>query len=367
MNERVVHVPLGERAYDIVIAAGAIDRVGELIAERRRPSRVLVVCDENVRDLWAETLAGALAPVTPEGEQSIFLAVEPGEESKCVEIVDSLWMHLLEAGADRRTIVAALGGGVVGDLAGFAAAGFARGIDFVQVPTSLLAMVDSSVGGKVGVNLPGAKNMVGAFWQPVLVVIDPEVLTTLPEREFAAGMAEVVKYGVIQDAELFARLEAEREAIADKDQSTLSEVIARCCELKAEVVVEDERETTGRRAILNYGHTFAHAFEAGCGYGELLHGEAVSIGMLCASRLAASRGLIDEELTERQSRLLEAFDLPIVVPDVDGERLLELMQHDKKTEHGRLRFVLPVRLGEVRVFDDVTREEVVAALDGGRA
>lgn len=367
MSERVIHVPLAERAYDLVIAPGALERAGELILERRQPTRVIVVSDENLMSEWADEAAAALQPAVQEDDQVVYLAVPPGEESKCVEIVDALWNNLLESGADRRTIVVALGGGVVGDLAGFAAAGFARGIDFVQIPTSLLAMVDSSVGGKVGVNLPGAKNMVGAFWQPLLVVIDPDVLETLPEREFAAGLAEVVKYGVILDADFFAWLEANREAIWDKEQTALVEAIARCCELKAEVVVADERETSGRRAVLNYGHTFAHAFEAACGYGRLLHGEAVAIGMLCASRLAAARGLIDADLTRRQSELLSAFGLPTAVPDVPAEQLLDLMRHDKKTEHGRLRFVLPTRLGAVEVFRDVADEEVVAALAGGRA
>jgi 3-dehydroquinate synthase len=232
----------------------------------------------------------------------------------------------------------------------------------VQVPTTLLAMVDSAVGGKVGVNLPAAKNMVGAFWQPAGVLIDTAALTTLPDREYRAGLAEVVKYGVILDAEFFAFLEANVAKINSRDAATLETIIERCCRLKADVVEQDEREETGLRAVLNYGHTFCHAIEAVSGYGELLHGEAVSIGMMCAARLAERLGRIDATLGQRQHALLTALKLPVDVPPLDHDALLAAMQRDKKVEHGRLRFVLPTELGHVELVGDIDPAEVSAAL-----
>jgi 3-dehydroquinate synthase len=250
----------------------------------------------------------------------------------------------------------------VGDLAGFVAATFARGLDFVQVPTTLLAQVDSSVGGKVGVNLPNAKNMVGAFWQPKGVVIDVNVLSTLPQREYRAGLAEVVKYGVIMDADFFAFLEANVAAINARDAATLTHIVERCCRLKADVVEEDEYEIKGRRAILNYGHTFCHAFEAVTGYEQLLHGEGVAIGMMCAARLAERLGRVDGAFIERQSTLLTALHLPTESPQVDQDELIEAMYHDKKVERGELRFVLPTRIGHVEVVRGVRVEDALAAL-----
>jgi 3-dehydroquinate synthase len=284
--------------------------------------------------------------------------------SKSVEVAAELWEQLLDQGADRQTVVVALGGGVVGDLAGFVAATFARGLRFVQIPTTLLAQVDSSVGGKVGINLPGGKNMVGAFWQPRGVLIDVDVLQTLPEREYRAGLAEVVKYGVIQDADFFAHLEANVDAINRRDAAVLTRIVERCCRLKADVVERDEREESGLRSILNYGHTFCHAFEAATGYEELLHGEGVAIGMMCAARLAQRLARVDEAFVERQRKLLESFGLPLKVPDVEHDELIELMYRDKKVERGRLRFVLPSRLGHVELVRDVSTDEILAALEG---
>jgi 3-dehydroquinate synthase len=273
-----------------------------------------------------------------------------------------LWERMLDEGADRKTTVVAIGGGVIGDLAGFIAATFARGLAFVQVPTTLLAQVDSSVGGKVGINLPGAKNMVGAFWQPRGVLIDVRTLSTLPDREFRAGLAEVVKYGVIQDAEFFEYLERHVEAINQRDTAVLTHIVHRCCRLKADVVEQDECELTGLRAILNYGHTFGHAFEAATGYETMLHGEGVAIGMLCASRLAERMGRVDAAFTKRQYDLLTAFGLPTAVPEVSHEELIELMYHDKKVERGKLRFVLPSQLGHVEVVRGVETDDILMAL-----
>ncbi len=268
------------------------------------------------------------------------------------------------AGADRKTLLVAVGGGVVGDLAGFVAATYARGISFAQVPTTLLAQVDSSVGGKVGVNLPQAKNMVGAFWQPAAVLVDTQTLQTLPEREYRSGLAEVVKYGVIMDAEFFAKLESETEELVHRQHDVLQTVIARCCRLKADVVEADEREETGRRAILNYGHTFAHAFEAVAGYGQLLHGEAVSIGMMCAARLAERLRMVDSEFVLRQRALLIALSLPVATPELDQDKLIDAMGYDKKAAHGKLRFVLPTELGTVKMVECVDLNDVRAALSG---
>jgi 3-dehydroquinate synthase len=290
------------------------------------------------------------------------LVVEPGETSKSVDMADALWNQMLAVGTDRKSVVVAVGGGVIGDLAGFVAATFARGLALVQVPTTLLAMVDSAVGGKVGVNLPGAKNMVGAFWQPAGVLIDTATLATLPDREYRAGLAEVVKYGVILDAAFFAFLEANVARINSRDAAALVTIIERCCRLKADVVEQDEREETGLRAVLNYGHTFCHAIEAVSGYGELLHGEAVSIGMMCAARLAERLGRIDAGLGQRQQALLAALKLPVDVPALDHDSLLAAMQRDKKVEHGRLRFVLPTKLGHVELVGDIDPAEVQASL-----
>jgi 3-dehydroquinate synthase len=251
----------------------------------------------------------------------------------------------------------------VGDLAGFVAATFARGLAFVQIPTTLLAQVDSSVGGKVGVNLPGAKNMVGAFWQPRGVLIDTAVLATLPEREYRAGLAEVVKYGVILDAEFFSYLESHVTELQARQDDVLREVVARSCQLKADVVKADEREETGLRAVLNYGHTFCHAFETLTGYGQLLHGEGVSIGMTCAARLAERLARVDGAFVRRQFELLTALGLPTVAPPLDADEVLAVMARDKKAAAGKLRFVLPTQLGHVELVGGIAESDVRAALD----
>ena len=354
-----VHVNLGPRSYDIAIGSGNLGSVAQFVNVANDDAHAVIVTDANVDSLYAEPVANSLAG---EGCEVDVLIVDVGEHSKSVDVAFELWERMLEEGTDRTSTVVAVGGGVVGDLAGFVAATFARGLAFVQLPTTLLAQVDSSVGGKVGINLPGAKNMVGAFWQPRGVVIDVDVLRTLPDRELRAGMAEVVKYGVIQDAEFFTYLEAHVEAIMNREPAVLTHIVERCCRLKADVVEKDEREETGLRAILNYGHTFAHAFEAATGYGEMLHGEAVAIGMLCASRLAERLGRVDAAFTQRQHNLLTAFGLPTTVPEVPAEELIELMYRDKKTERGKLRFVLPSRMGHVEMVRGVDAEDILLAL-----
>ena len=356
---QTVHVNLAERSYDIEIGSGNLDRVTPCLTALGTISHAVIITDENVQEPHAIRVAESL---TGESIEVDLLVAEPGEPTKSVDMAAGLWEGLLELGADRRTVVVAVGGGVVGDLAGFVAATYARGIRFFQVPTSLLAQVDSSVGGKVGINLPDAKNMVGAFKQPIGVLIDTETLKTLPEREYRAGLAEALKYGVILDAEFFDYLEANVAAILAHDAYVLVHVIGRCCRLKADVVENDEREETGIRAVLNYGHTFAHPLETLPGYGQIVHGEAVAMGMLCASRLAERLGRVDARFTERQRKLLEAFGLPIELPDLDREEIMAAMMHDKKVEHGKLRFVLPSRMGHVELVGDVDPADVRAVL-----
>jgi 3-dehydroquinate synthase len=356
-----VDVKLGSRSYRIEIGTGNLAELGSKVSQWCRLSHAAVITDANVEKPHATAAAESLASA---GATVDILTVPPGESSKSIDSADTLWNQLLGAGADRKTVVVAVGGGVVGDLAGFVAATFARGVPLVQVPTTLLAQVDSSVGGKVGVNLAKAKNMVGAFWQPAGVLIDTGVLATLPEREFRSGLAEVVKYGVILDAEFFAYLEAHAAELAARDPAVLEHVITRSCRLKADVVEGDEREESGLRAVLNYGHTYCHALESVTGYGTYLHGEAVSIGMLCASRLAEQLGRVDRPFTQRQRNLLEKLGLPVDFPAVDADAILAAMSHDKKVEHGRLRFVLPSRMGNVELVADVDQRDVRAALQG---
>ena len=352
---RVVTVALAERSYEIALGSGLLAGVGARLASRQKLSRVAVIADAAVAPSHAAAVVAGLQTV---GAEVVTASVPAGETSKSLDQVARLWQWLLESGADRRTVVVAVGGGVVGDLAGFVAATFARGLDFWQVPTTLLAMVDSSVGGKVGINLPSAKNMVGAFWQPRGVVVDVATLATLPKREYLSGLAEVVKYGVILDERLFDYVQQHAAALVARQPAALEFIIARSCELKAEVVRQDERETTGLRAILNYGHTFAHAIEAVSGYGQWLHGEAVAAGMVCAARLAERLGRINADLTARQTQVLAELGLPTRLGPLDAEALIAAMAHDKKVEHGRLRFVLPSRLGAVELVGDVPCEAV---------
>jgi 3-dehydroquinate synthase len=358
MTTTTIHVNLGDRGYDIVITRDALAGVGSFARQRSRGMSALVVTDENVEQL----ANGVLTSLEAAGFRTNLAVLPPGEKQKSLEVASSLYDRLAEMRADRQTLVVAVGGGVIGDLSGFVAATFARGLPLLMVPTTLLAMVDSSVGGKVGVNHPKAKNLIGSFHQPVGVWIDTTALKTLPEREFRSGLAEVVKYGVILDAELFAYLEKYVDAILEREPESLRHLVARCCCLKADVVEKDEREETGLRAILNYGHTFAHAFETVAGYGHWLHGEAVAVGMICASRLAERRGLIPSDLTQRQEKLLSLLGLPTRRELWPIDELIGVMRHDKKNLAGKIRLVLPRGLGEVCLFDDVTESELRTVL-----
>ena len=293
------------------------------------------------------------------------IELEPGEQAKTLASVARIYDALVDFTADRRTVVVAVGGGVVGDTAGFAAATYARGIPFVQIPTTLLAHVDSSVGGKVGVNHPQGKNLIGAFHQPLGVFVDTATLDTLPDRDYRSGLAEVVKYGVILDSDFFAYLESHIDELNRRDADVLRHVISRSCRLKADVVERDEYELTGLRAVLNYGHTFGHAYEAISGYGDLRHGEAVAIGMVNASRLAERLGRVDSSVTGRQASLLKCFRLPTRLPPTfaaEVDVVLDRMRLDKKAVAGTLRFVLPTRIGHVELIDGVAEDDVRAVL-----
>jgi 3-dehydroquinate synthase len=345
---------------------GAAKLIEPRLANRThgRPSRkAAIVTDDNV-----SPHAGRLAMSLQSAGWSVeTVKIPPGETSKSQATVGAIYDRLVAMHADRRTAVIAVGGGVVGDTAGFVAATYNRGLPFVQVPTTLLADVDSSVGGKVGINHPQAKNLIGAFHQPAAVLIDTETLKTLADRDYRSGLAEVVKYGVILDAPFFEFLERSVLALNRRDPAALREVIAASCRLKAHVVERDEFELTGLRAVLNYGHTFGHAFEALGRYGELLHGEAVAIGMVYASRLAERLGKIEAAVTRRQVSLLQALQLPTALPAgmsfAPGD-VVERMRLDKKAVAGRMRFILPTRLGHVELFDDVAEAEVLAVLSG---
>ncbi|MFO1093629.1 MAG: 3-dehydroquinate synthase [Planctomycetaceae bacterium] len=364
----IVPVPLGERSYEIIIGTGVLDAAAahfeSRLAQRShgRLSRTAAIVTDSHVSAHAQLVQSSLQRA---GWRVESILIPPGEKSKSLEVVATIYDRLVAIHADRRTAIIAVGGGVVGDTAGFVAATYNRGLPFVQVPTTLLADVDSSVGGKVGINHPQAKNLIGAFHQPAAVLIDTAALTTLSDRDYRSGLAEVVKYGVILDATFFNYLEQSVAALNRRDPAALQHVIATSCRLKAHVVERDEFELTGLRAVLNYGHTFGHAFEALAQYGELLHGEAVAIGMVYASRLAERLGKIDSTITARQIQLLDRLQLPTKLPagmSFAHEEVLERMRLDKKAVAGKMRFILPTRLGHVELFDDVPEADVLAVL-----
>ena len=358
--------PPPDRSYAIHVGSGILGQLGSLLAAAGS-GRAVVIADVAVVEPHAATVVAGLERA---GLDANLLTVPSGEASKSLVEAGRLWESLAQLGIDRQTVVVAVGGGVVGDLAGFVAAGFARGIPCWQVPTTLVAQVDSAIGGKTGINLRAGKNLVGAFWQPRGVIADIDTLATLPNREFISGLAEVVKYGMILDADFFAWLEDNATAVVTREPAAIGHIVHRSAELKAFVVERDEREQTGLRACLNYGHTFAHAFETATGYGTLLHGEAVSLGMVAAARLAADLGRIDEAVATRQRRLLEQFGLPVVTDTLHGisdDTLLAIMARDKKALHGRLRFVLPDRIGQVELIKGVDHAAATAAIAAVRA
>ncbi|WP_068874531.1 MULTISPECIES: 3-dehydroquinate synthase [unclassified Phenylobacterium] len=359
-----VPVGLGERSYDVVVGEGLLDVAGRLIAPFQTRGRTAVVSDETVWRLHGERLTAALAAA---GVTALPVIVPPGEQTKSFEGLADVCDRLLALELDRGDIVTAFGGGVVGDLAGFAAAIYKRGIDFVQIPTTLLAQVDSSVGGKTAIDTPRGKNLVGAFHQPKLVLADLSVLSTLPDREMRAGYAEIVKYGLLGDLAFFEWLEANVAAVLAREPGALSYAVAHSVRMKAQIVAEDEKEQ-GRRALLNLGHTFGHALESETGYGEaLLHGEAVGAGMALAFRFSAAQGLASGQDAIRATRAIAAAGLPTTLPEVaghpfDASRLVAHMGQDKKAEAGRLTFILARALGEAFVAKDVDAGAVRAFL-----
>jgi 3-dehydroquinate synthase len=360
MNSSIcVNVDLGQRSYPIHIGPDLLD-THELLLRHIPGKRVAIVSNDTVAPLYLARVKNALQD---DGREVLSIVLPDGEQFKDWQHLMQIFDALLAAQADRKTTLVALGGGVVGDMTGFAAASYMRGVPFVQIPTTLLAQVDSSVGGKTGINHPLGKNMIGAFYQPLAVLADTSTLHTLPQRELAAGLAEVIKYGAVIDLKFFDWLETNIEKLLARDAQALAYAIARSCEIKADVVRQDERES-GLRAILNFGHTFGHAIEAGLGFGKWLHGEAVGCGMVLASDLAYRLGFIDFVSKTRLKALIEATGLPTRAPDLGSARWLELMQVDKKNEGGAIKFILPKPLGNY-CMQSVPDEPLLATLLAG--
>ena len=359
---RIVQVPLGARSYSIHVGAGILAQLPEHCAGIGLRGRCVVITDRNVARRYGRK---CVATLKAGGFQPILITVPPGEPAKSLKVVQSCYDQLAKHRIERKSFVVALGGGVVGDLAGFVAATYLRGVPLVQVATTLLAQVDSSVGGKVGVNLKAGKNLVGAFYQPRVVLCDIDALRTLPAREFRAGLAEVIKYGIIYDAALFERLEADMDRLLAKEPDVLGAVVARCCEIKAEVVSQDETEG-GLRAILNFGHTIGHAIEAISGYRKYLHGEAISIGQVAAARLSATHSGLAKSDVERVGALFNRAGLPteIKLSRPKLHQLHKAMLLDKKVSEGEMKFVLAERIGKVHWGQSVPLSSIERVLCG---
>ena len=357
---RLVHVPLGNRSYVIKVGSNLLTRLGAECAALKLGQRCAVITDAKVGKHYAKA---ALKSLAASGFEAVLITVPAGEKSKRMAMVEQCHDKLAAHRLERKSFIVALGGGVVGDLAGFVAATYLRGIPFVQVPTTLLAQVDSSVGGKTGVNLKAGKNLVGSFYQPRLVLCDLDTFKTLPRREYVSGLAEVIKYGIIYDAVLFAQLERNLGKLLHRDPSMLASVIARCCEIKADVVGHDETES-GLRAILNFGHTIGHAIENSSGYGKYLHGEAISIGQVAAAKLSHKvLGLPSGDVV-RIEKLFAQAGLPVTIKLNPGQRtkLFTAMQLDKKVSGGEVKFVLAKKIGRVEYGCKVTTDSINQAL-----
>ncbi len=354
---KTLHVALGERSYPIYIGEQLLSEP-DLFAAHIKSKEVLIVTNETVAPLYLDEIKSALTAYRLET-----VILPDGEQFKTLEIMQRIFDGLLQARMSRQVTVIALGGGVIGDMAGFAAACYQRGVPFIQVPTTLLSQVDSSVGGKTAVNHPLGKNMIGAFYQPQCVFADTSTLNTLDDRQFAAGLAEVIKYGLINDAEFFDWLEANMAGLIDRQPELLAQAIARSCQDKADIVAADEREQ-GVRALLNLGHTFGHAIETGCGYGVVLHGEAIAIGMVMAADLSQRLGWLNLATVERIKALLIAAGLPVNVPsEMTPERFMDLMAVDKKVQDGAIRLILLKAIGQAVISDDYPPAQLAATLD----
>ena len=356
---KTLHVDLASRSYPIYIGTDLLEQKALFEPHLKSSTTVFIVSNTTVAPLYAKTLMSTFSQL---GKTVRLLELPDGESYKDWQHLQLIFDELLAYGADRQSMIVALGGGVVGDMAGFGAASFMRGIRFIQVPTTLLAQVDSSVGGKTGINHPLGKNMIGAFHQPVAVIADLNTLRTLPARELSAGLAEVIKHGAIADADFLNWIEANTSALLACDTDAMARAVLRSCEIKSAVVSADEREG-GIRATLNFGHTFGHAIESGLGYGEWLHGEAVGCGMVMAADLSARLGHIGQADAQRLKQMIKAMHLPIVPPKLGTERFMELMQVDKKTEAGQIRYITLGSIGAARiqqVLDATVIETLVA-------
>src|SRR5947209_15105661 len=355
----IVSVNLGSHSYSIVVEAGALAGVGERLRALGVGRRAALVTDAAIIRLPYP--AAVVESLERAGFSVTVIEVPEGEAAKTLTVAEHCWDRLLAAGLDRTSTVLGLGGGAVGDVAGFAAATYMRGINFIQLPTTVLAQVDASIGGKTAIDHPLGKNMIGAFHQPRLVVVDPAVARTLPEREFRSGLAEIVKHGIVLDADYFVELERDLAPLAARDLGVLERIIGGSCRLKAAVVERDEREAVLRH-VLNYGHTIGHALEAATGYTRYAHGEAVSLGIVAEARLARRLGIADDETVARQERLLEALGLPIRAGALDVEPIVSAMARDKKAKDGRVPFVLAPRIGAFRIVYDVPTTDIRAVI-----
>ncbi|WP_291992503.1 3-dehydroquinate synthase [Candidatus Accumulibacter sp. ACC003] len=359
---KTLTVSLGPRSYPIHVGRALVDRADLLLPYLAQP-KVAIVSNSTVAPLYLDRLA---EPLRRAGIDVVEIVLPDGERFKDWPTLNTIFDHLLQRRCERSTTLLALGGGVVGDMTGFAAACFQRGMPLIQVPTTLLAQVDSSVGGKTAINHPLGKNMIGAFHQPRLVLADTDTLNTLSDREFRAGLAEVIKYGLIRDPAFFEWLEEQLENVLSRDALPLAEAICRSCQNKAEVVAADERES-GERALLNLGHTFGHAIETGIGYGEWLHGEAVAVGTMMAAQLSCQLGWIKAADLSRVERLFQRAGLPVLGPTLDVDRYLDLMQNDKKVQGGHLRFVLLRGIGQAVLSDAAPLADVRRAISARTA
>ena len=357
---RIVRVDLGQRSYHIYIGSHILPDFGPFFTLNCPSKRAIVITDDNICPLYADLLLTSLAS---QNLESHLVSVPPGESSKQMAVVEHLYNKMFDFAAERSDCVIALGGGVIGDLAGFVAATFKRGLNFVQVPTSLLAMVDSSIGGKTGINHPRGKNMIGAFYQPKMVFADTDTLKTLPPRELGCGLAETVKHAIIRDAHFFTSLEQNTQAITTLQKNTLIDLIERNCQIKAAVVSADEHES-GLRGILNLGHTVGHAIETTLKNLDFHHGEAVSLGIVAVLRLARTRNLLDEQSAQKIIQLLQKLQLPTHIQGpIISNQLYQAMLQDKKVKHGKINFVLPTGIGSCNFFNDLTEPEILTAVD----
>ncbi|MCY7388184.1 MAG: 3-dehydroquinate synthase [Burkholderiales bacterium] len=364
-NRTTLHVSLGQRSYPILIGGSLLSDPAIVVGHLSAP-RVALVTNEKLYPLYGEALSGLLRR---SGIQVLPICLPDGEQFKDWPALNQIFDALLEHACDRKTTLIALGGGVIGDITGFAAATYQRGVPFIQIPTTLLAQVDSSVGGKTAINHTRGKNMIGAFYQPLLVLADTDTLKSLPAREYRSGLAEVIKYGLALDAQFFDWLEANIDALNVRNPTALAYAIKRSCEIKAQVVAEDERETAkdGGRALLNLGHTFGHAVETALGYGVWLHGEAVGCGMVLAAQMSNQLGMLEASSLSRATELIKAAGLPIAMPSIATDVMLEYMGRDKKNEGGNIRLILPTEIGKSIVDATVSRARIGAFLDAAPA